>query len=304
MSFAEQERALFDLIFEQPLRERFCENGLSALADYDLTETECADFDTIRPEALSLDAKMRINLILARFCRELPLSFGLVSSINNGRELLESLVDSRTMKTPPHERVNLFASRLRDSLSSGGFFPAQEQMLVMALIETELGMAWTASSLKAALLSGNGPAEGEISADEVQDSPVCLAEYVSASVIPAPYAKLRKMLCPCELDQLWKHLCDNPLSSAQCSMALQHNDPRLLLMRADIRQMSHCSPETKHVTVELSEGFAPLLQHLDGSNSINSLLLQFGQAGAPEALLQSVRNGFLQLLKSGMLMEV
>lgn len=99
MSFEEQERALFDLLFDNVIRQQFCKDPVAALIDYDLDEAEIADFDEIRPDALVLDAKMRRNLLLTHICRAFPISFAIVSSLNDGRSLLKSLVEvSSNMK--------------------------------------------------------------------------------------------------------------------------------------------------------------------------------------------------------------
>ena len=45
MSFEEQERALFDLLFDNVIRQQFCKDPVAALIDYDLDEAEIADFD-------------------------------------------------------------------------------------------------------------------------------------------------------------------------------------------------------------------------------------------------------------------
>ena len=78
MSFEEQERALFDLLFDSGLREEFCENAENALHAYELTEEEKADFAVVRPDALLLDAKMRRNILLTHICRAYPVSFAIV----------------------------------------------------------------------------------------------------------------------------------------------------------------------------------------------------------------------------------
>lgn len=304
MSFAEQEKVLFDLIFNPSLRQQFCQNGLNALTNYQLTQDEREDFADIKPEALALDAKMRTNLILSRFCRELPLSFAIASSIDNGKKILEALVDTTTMTTAANERTTVFASRLRDQLANCIFSSTEEYTMVMAVVETELGMVWTANSLKENTLKGKLPVCDTTMREHCLDKPVQIAEYVTVSIIPQSYTQLKSALCPYPLDELWKHLSDQPLSARQRSIALQNQDPRLLVVRAQIQRMSYCAPEITHHTIELSEGFAPLLQHLNGKNTINELLQQFGQAGAPEPLLKSVRNGFLQLWKSGMLAAV
>lgn len=82
---------------------------------------------------------------------------------------------------------------------------------------------------------------------------------------------------------------------------LQHQDPHLLVARASLVHASACEPAVEHQTLELSEGFAHLFQHINGQNSVEQLLTAFKQAGAPEPLLQSVKAGFRQLLDKHML---
>ena len=54
MSFIEQERALFDLLFNAELREAFLSKRCAALSSYALTPQELADFEMIRPDACLL----------------------------------------------------------------------------------------------------------------------------------------------------------------------------------------------------------------------------------------------------------
>jgi hypothetical protein len=79
------------------------------------------------------------------------------------------------------------------------------------------------------------------------------------------------------------------------------NDPRVLVARAVVTQDSRCEPMADHRTVELSEGFASLLGHVDGTLSVAAMLQQLRQAGADEGLLGSVQEGFRQLGQQGML---
>jgi hypothetical protein len=99
MSFEEQERALFDLLFDNDLRDNFCQDSGNALHAYDLTEEERADFATIRPDALLLDAKMRRNILLTHICRAFPVSFAIVSSLDDGKAILKKLIDTNIMRT-------------------------------------------------------------------------------------------------------------------------------------------------------------------------------------------------------------
>lgn len=300
MSFVEQERALFDLLFDRHLREQFCANGTKALSKYRLNESERADFDTVRPDALMLDATMRTSLILSRLCRELPLTFALASSLQEGKIMLQSLIDGKTMRTAPEERVVLFATRLREGFAGADFNSVEERAIAIALLDTESNMAWTAAKLKRSVMQGEKPPAKPEEIPQWANETVKLADYVSASIIPSPYLELKQTLCPRPNNELWSYLSRRPLSASQRFAVLKNRDPRLFVARARITHMSYCSPSTGHTTVELAEGFSPLFQHLDGNSSINQILHQLQQAGAPEHILQGVYKGFEQLWKSGM----
>lgn len=302
MSFAVQEQVLFDLLFDRDLREHFVRESVAALAAYDLDENERRDFAVIRPDALALDASMRAGLILSQFCRTFPLSFSIVSSLSNGFDLLRQLIDTQTMRTPPLERTTTFGVRLKDILAGQDFGVDREKARVISILEAELGMAWTSAALKREVLSGR-PVPGHPAAivpDWLQ-RPAKLAPFVSAAIIPRSYQQLKLALCPSMGAELWRHLNRSPLTVAQRRQVLNGHDPRILVARAVASHASRCEPTVEHCTVELSEGFAPLLPHVDGKGSVSGILLQLRQAGAPEPLLGSVQAGFQQLLESGML---
>ena len=303
MSFQEQERALFDLLFNKTLRENFCRTGITALADYALDPTEQDDFTGIRPDALLLDADMRCYLILTHICRTYPLSFSLLSSFTGGAELLRGLVDVQTMRMPPIERASTFGARLREQLADFTFSSDAEKNLCMAILEVELGMAWTSAGLKRELLTGQARPDSQHPPlkKDWDGRAVKLAAYVSAAIIPRPYGELKNELCPCAEAELWRHLRRHPLSSARRNRALQKEEPRLLMARAYISKHSDCEPAVDHKTAELSQGFAHLFQYVNGAYSVAEILRQLQAAGAKESMLQSVRAGFQQLLETGML---
>ena len=302
MSFAEQERALFDLLFDSELRSRFTREGVGALASYDLQEDEQADFVTIRPDALELDAKMRRDFLLAHLCRAFPLSFAMTSSLQSGMTGLKALVDTETMRASPVARASVYGKRLRDYLSGSEEIKQDEKPLVISIVEAELGMAWTAAALKDEVIAGSSPAsEDEAVPDDWAIQPMRLADFVSASIIPQSYGALKKLLCQGPDTELWNSLKQVPLSRNQRRTALSSEAPRLLVMRAVTSHVSSCEPVIEHKTVELSDGFAPLLQHINGQTSVENLLQQFRQAGASEQMAEGVRQGFRQLVDNGML---
>ena len=302
MSFQEQERALFDLLFDRSLRENFCKNSIVAFSEYALDDHELDDFKEIRPDAIELDASMRTYLILTQICRQFPITFSLVSSLNNGNNLLKELINLQTMRCHPRERATVYSSQLRERLIAYQFDSETEQVMITAILEAELGMAWTSATLKQKVLEGEIPSE-KISpeSEDSLDRPVKLAAYVSAAMIPQSYVKLKATLCPCEDTALWAHLSKKPLSASLRKKTLALEEPKLFITRAHVSTFSRCEPTVDHQTAELSEGFAPLFQHVNGSMSVAQILGHLKQAGAADEILQGVHAGFQQLLTTGML---
>lgn len=302
MSFAEQERALFDLLFDTPLREKFIKNPTSALTDYGLSKEELADFLVINPHGLALDAKVRVELILGQWCRTFPLTFSLLSSLNGGLLLLRSLVDSHTMRRAPIERVVVFAQRLRQALIAKPAVALDELSLIVAILDAELGMATTSESLKKTILKGQYiEPEPILTTDAWSSQPVTLTSYISAALIPLSYAVLKKALCPCLGAELWRYLNKTPLLSADRQRLWQQADARLLVAKAKVSTLSDSDPTIDHVTIELAEGFASLFEYVNGSMSVGQILQQLTQMGAPESLLQGIKSGFRQLSVAGMI---
>ncbi len=304
MSFPEQERALFDLLFDRDVRDRFCEDRYAALANYDLEKDEKADFSVLRVDALEVDANIRVNLVMSQLCRSYPISFSIMSSVNGGIELLKSLVDVTTMRAPYVDRPVIFGKRLGEKLSQPAFHSNAEKQLLSVIFQLELGMAWTASSLKHVVIENGEQTYSTMSSlpDDWADRPVRLAEYVTAGLVPLSYKKIKRRLCPVSDNELWRFLTRTPTSVATLSSLLSKQDPRLLISRAKIEHMSLCEPTVTYQTTELSEGFAPLFQYINGSVSVNALLGNLKEAGADGNLLNSVKSGFEQLLLNGMLL--
>ena len=302
MSFAEQERALFDLLFDTPLREKFIKNPTSALTDYRLSKEELADFLVINPHALALDAKVRVDLILGQWCRNFPLTFSVLSSLNDGLLLLRSLVDSHTMRHAPIARVVVFAQRLRQALIAKPSVPLDELSLIVAILDAELGMATTSESLKKTILTGQYIQPKAISSSDVWlTQPVSIAPYVSAAIIPLSYGLLKKSLCPSLGAELWRYLNKTPLLASGRQQLWQQADTRLLVVKAKVSTLSDSDPTIDHVSLELAEGFASLFEYVNGTMSVQQILQQLQQMGAPESLLQSIKQGFVQLYAAEMI---
>ncbi len=302
MSFQEQERVLFDLLFDSSLRDAFCKDGNAALGNYELSESEQADFSVIRPDALQLDAKMRRNILLSHICRSFPVSFAIVSSLDQGKAILKQLVDTETMRTATLDRATVFGTRLRDELLKPTFDSNTEKALIVAILEAELAMAWTSGTLKREVLkSANAPDDVMHIKEGWLNKPVKLAAYVGAAIIPLSYTELKRIFCAVADTELWNYLSQNPVSKTLRKNTLAKEDPRLLVLRAHISHMSVCEPTVDHQIVELSEGFAQLFQHVNGTVSVVEILAQLKQAGASDQILQGVQRGFQQLFENGML---
>jgi len=302
MSFVQQERVLFELLFNRELREQFCNDHSVALKDYDLDETEQSDLKAIRPEALQLDAAMRADLILSHICKSFPISFSITSSISNGLDSLKQLIDITTMQTKPIERATVFGNRLGQLYSGFSFSSDSEAAIAKAILEAELGMVWTGASLKQVVLDNGEIPENESNLEQDwNNKPIKIAAYVSASVLPQSYAKVKQRLCKVEDDCLWRHINKTALSASVREKTLRTQEPRLLVARAKLRRASKCEPVVEHSTMELSEGFAPLFQHVNGTMSVLQILEQLKQIGAQEQMLQSIETAFKQLLETGMI---
>ncbi|MGB1800297.1 MAG: hypothetical protein ACPHLK_05650 [Gammaproteobacteria bacterium] len=302
MSFLEQERALFDLLFDSDVRENFCNESIAALKQYDLSDEELNDFSVIRTDALQLDAKIRADLLLSHFCRAFPVSFSLIASLDGGLNFLKSLIDIETMRTEVLDRTTTFGKRIGQGLTSFKFNSNEEQTKVSAILEAELGMAWTAASLKREVLE-NGQLHLEaMNIDENWSSQnIKLAPYVCAAMIPDSYETLKGKLCSADECDLWRNINKKPLAAARRQKLLGKDDPRLFIARAHVSHMSRCEPTVEQKTAELSEGFAPLFQHVNGSLSVDYILQQLKQIGAQPQMLQSIKATFKQLLENEML---
>jgi hypothetical protein len=267
-----------------------------------LNDEELKDFAEIRPDSLALDAKMRRNFLLTHLCRAFPVSFTIITSYSSGKSLLQKLVDSRTMRANSIERPGLFAMRLREALIDFSFDNITEQGLIIAILEAELAMALTSASLKQEVLdSGRPTAVSRDVPDDWSSKMIKLASHVGAAIIPRPYKELKQDFCPVSDSNLWSELSRNPISKSSRQKILLTEVPRLLVVRARLTHMSLCEPKVEHQTVELSDGFVSLFEHVNGNASVDQILVQLKLADASAQIIEGVREGFEQLLVNGML---
>jgi hypothetical protein len=300
MSFERQERALFALLFDEGLRERFVAQGREALASFELSDDELADLTLIRPDALMLDARLRRDLILQKLCRALPLTFSLASSLAGGLDATRRLIDLDYVHASPLERVTRFGRRLERELSALAFSSDSEKAACLAIIDAELSLNAITSARRADPTPERERPDPSFAAkwDQI---PLALAPHVCAVLMPLSHTALMRALCPCPLDELWARLEHAPLPASRRRDTLVQRDPRLLVARAFVTHRSRCEANVDRRIFELSEGFAPMFRYLDGSMSVRQMLAHLRRAGAPDAMLGSVRSGFSQLVQHGAL---
>jgi hypothetical protein len=306
MSLEEAERALVDLLFDEAQRAAFFADRAAALAGYALDAEEQADFAALSQPGLELDATMRRDLMLARLSRSFPLSFSIGSALPGGLALLRRLVGPAYARAPRATRSARFGETLRAELAGLSFASDRERALALAFVDTEVAMAWAAARLREQALSGSPPAPAGRSAAPLAADwaarPLALAPHLCMAVLPRSRAALERELCPVELDQLWARLERVPLPAGRLAAALASEQPRLFMARAVLVRASRCEATVEQVTLELSDGFAPLLRALDGSRSADALLSRLAASSAPVATLEAVRAGLRTLLERGMLL--
>lgn len=300
MSLEAQEQALLDLIFDEGLRSRFAVEGPAALEGRGLDAAELEDFAAVRVDALELDAGLRRSMVLSELAVSYPLGFAIASAVDEGLDLLRELVDARTLRTPAIERPVVFGRRLRELLDDGRVEPRRDALRV--IVEAELGMAWTAASLRREAIDlGRPPAAPSPPSEDWADVPVRVAAFVSAAVLPASRDRLREALCPVPDRELWRHLLERPADEGALDALLGEGEPRLLVARAEVDRRSRCDPTARHRIVEVSDGFASILGYANGQNSVNDLLGELARSGADEDVRAGVAAGFRELLVEGML---
>jgi hypothetical protein len=298
MSLEEAERALIDLLFDESLRGAFFKDR--SLSAYALSDEERADFAALSEVGLELDASMRRDLMLARLARHFPLSFSIASALPGGLALVRRLVGPAYARAPRASRTARFGESLRDELSELSFATDRERAFSLAFVEVEVAMAWAAARLRELALAGESqPEPACVLPEDWAERPLVLAPHLCVAVLPRSRAALATELCPVGPDQLWARLEHAPLPPLRLATVLASEAPRLFIARAVLLRASRCEATVEHVTMELSDGFAPLLRALDGKRSASALLARL--SSAPASTIDAVRAGLRTLLERGML---
>ena len=300
MSMREQEYVQLALIFDADLQQQFCEHGLKALDKFSLTAQEKNDFSFVRKDNLKLDAVMRRHLILAQLSKDLPLTFSVFSSLDDGMGYLQSALSLVVILSPPDKRVVAFIDALMNE--------NRPDERLLTLINAEAEMAASSARLKKSLLENNAIDKSEgLSEDELDfwdSSPIVPAPYVITALLPESYQQIKNRLCPVTGSALWKHLQNNPLPKFMLEDVLSEVESCCFIAKAVVSEYCDCDPVIEQSTQTLNEGFFSLLQQLDGHTSINELLAALRHAGANDELLLSIKKTFYQLLQTGMLKVV
>lgn len=302
MSFQEQERALFDLLFEAGLRQRFTDDKTSVLMAYELENHERQELLTLCPKRLHADATMRRNLLLSQFGKSYPLSYALLSALEEGLQSCERWINADAMRQAPLQRAVSFGQAMRLWLQNYAWPDNETQQTALRIQEAELSLCWTLAQRHEASLGTQAP----IHQDAVLPNnwllqPIRIAPYVNAALLPGSYQSLLEAFCPAPHGQLLRHLKDQPWTLQQLSNHWQNTPLELLVARAVINHASAIDPGMHHLSLQLSEGFAPLFQHINGHNSTQAILDGLAQSGAPESLLASIQRGFAELLRLKMI---
>lgn len=303
MSLVEAERALIDLLFDEGLRNAFAREGVAALSGYALSDDERADFAGVNVRGLMLDARMRRDLMLARLARTFPVSFAVSSALSGGMALLARLLGPSYVRASRATRTAQFGESLRDALGTLSFPDERTRAFAMPFVAVEVALAWSSARVREQALAGAESAEPVSRALPArwEQRALRLAPNLCVAVLPRPYAAVKAELCPVEVEQLWARLEKTPLPERRLRQAFAEESPRLFVGRAVLVRASRCEATVEHVTLELSEGFAPLLRALDGRHSADTLLQKLASAAAPPRTLEAVRAGLGALVERGML---
>lgn len=301
MSFAAQEQALFDLLFDEDFLEEFLQDKQGALELYGLSEDEIKDFDALRTDSVKLEAKMRKNMLLGQMVKHLPLSFALLSSFDNGFDVCRSIIRPYLVQMNGFHRLSVFANQLLLQIEDLKFFHQNDKVFVEKILNLESQMM-----LQAARLEDDSAldliASLEPFSEEVARQKLHWANNVSAHSLPMGFSYLKEMLCEnLSAGELWVKLQKEPMEiDARMELVLNMNN-KLLVTKPFFQNESLTDREVSFKTIELIEGFEPLIQSINGRNSAKDLMQLYRAAGAEEQTIEQVEQGLKVLWENGLL---
>lgn len=305
MGLAEQEQALFALVFDPAVRAAFHAEPHATLARLGVPAHEHGDFLSLSHFGLDVDARDRELLVLARLVRSFPLTVAATSAFPGGVDLVKNLVGPAHFAVPVEERPARFGAELHQRLTSLDGPSSMEQDLLLALARWEATLAHLAASARTAASRGEiGPEQGTLDEPTAdwQERPLALAPFLAVARFPVSLVELTRTLVPCRPEDLWARLLHAPLPRVRLQSALEaKGEGRLVLGRAVVVHASPTDSEVIHRTMEVAAGFEAFLAKIDGTRSARKLLQAFVGAGAPPAVVDGVRAGLHRLVQERML---
>jgi hypothetical protein len=306
VGLAEQEKALFALVFDPVSRQAFHLDPGTTLDALGVPLEEHGVFLGLSHFGLDVDARDREFLVLSRLARSFPLTTSAFSAFEGGLELVRGLVGPTHFESPVESRPALFGAELRQAVDRLEGPSDEERELLGALADWEAALALVASSARSAAAHGEldaEPAEDvEVDSDWEQRA-LSLAPFLVATRFPVSLAALGGTIVPCRPEELWARLGSSPLPRARLADAVRPvDDGRLVIGRAVVARVSPTDSEVTHRTVELAAGFQAFLGRIDGKTSAAKLLDAFVRAGAPTSVVDGVRAGLYRLVEERMLL--
>jgi hypothetical protein len=305
VGLAEQERALFALVFDPSAREDFLADPRGALARLGVPAHEHEDFLSLSRFGLQVDARDREVVVLGRLARSFPLTISAVSAFDEGLARVRALVGVGHFAVPADERPARFGAALLACVSDLDGPTVAERGLLLAVARWEATLAHLGASARAAARQGEQkpePASTDAPPADWEDRPLALAPYLAVVRMPVSLSELTRALLPCRAEALWAHVRQSPLPRDRVRRAAaSKGEGWIALGRAVVVHASTTDAEVIHRTVELAAGFEAFLARIDGRRTARTLLQAFVSAGAPPRLVEGVRAGLLRLVREDML---
>jgi hypothetical protein len=301
MSFQTQEQALFDLLFDEDFLQEFIDDKQGALELYGLTAEEIADFAVIRTDSLKLESAMRKKMLLGQMVKHLPLSFALMSSFTNGLDICQSIIKPYLVQMNGYERLAVFIKQLLLHLEELNYIHENDRFFVEQVVKLEAAMMQQAEQRYKT--SPQAESEAMVSITKADfTKKIQWSAFTSAHSLPLAYSLLQEKLCQnLSGADLWQKLQNEPLQIEDRMQLILNLQPKLLITKPVVSFSSETDSEISFKTVELIEGFEPLLKSINGRNSINDLLNLYKNAGADADTLEHIRQGICVLYENNLL---
>jgi hypothetical protein len=298
MSLQQQEQVMLALLFDESFRDAFCSNKTQALARFPLSDEEKNDFFCIKNAGLQFDAQLRIDLILSQLTRHFPLTFTLLSSFSGGMQHLKKIINVAYIQQKPADRAVYIARQIASFFSQCPFASQQDYDACTGIFHSEQQRAILIRQLTVA--ETVPPLSAYMPLPLLwQQQKITLANYVSAVVLPMPYESLKAQLAIEPVCDLWQRMKEKPLTPSARQSMWQQADARVFISQAYVACHSSCERVIDFKTAEVSEGFAPLFNYINGEYTVDYILQQLALAGANTAMVKGIESSFKTLLENG-----